>query len=169
MKAFKVATTQRVSGLVPLEAINILLVLGEVGRGEALVHKAISDFCEPVEELGYFEIVSYLFCVKDDAAFSNLRKKLFDRANTILLDGRDLRIDAQAAFLSLNILSCPYIARAERAELFMKLRDSISLGPISLADATVVVESFETTPWFVQWGDANLLHMTRKKELSAVY
>lgn len=155
--------------VVPLEAINLLLVLGEVGINEALVRKAIIDFCEPVDQLGYFEIVSYLFCVKNDPYFKDLRHALFKRAEAILLGGEDMRVDAQLAFLALDLLGCPYIDRSSRAKLFNKLRKQIGLAPVAVASAQTAVETFEHNGWFVQWDTTNLLHMIRKKELSSVY
>jgi hypothetical protein len=169
IKAFKDAGRFRSVEVVPLEAINVLLVLGEVGLGEALVRKSIVDFCEPVDKLGYFEIVSYLFCIKDDVHFVDLRKALFERARSILLEGDDPRVDAQSAFLALDILGCPYIDRASRGRLFNRLRKRMGLAQVSVQASQTVVETFEKEPWFVQWRTTNLLQMIRKKELSAVY
>lgn len=169
IRAFKDAEKFRSIEVVPLEAINVLLVLGEVGLSEALAQKSITDFCEPVDQLGYFEIVSYLFCIKDDRHFNDLRDALFKRAEVILLGGEDLRIDAQSAFLALDLLGCPYIQRTSRAKLFNKLRKQIGLAPVTVPAALAAVETFEQQGWFVQWDSANLLHMIRKKELSAVY
>lgn len=169
IKAFKDAGNFRSVEVVPLEAINVLLVLGEVGLDEALVQKSILDFCEPVDQLGYFEIVSFLFCVRDNPNFGPLRAALFKRARAILLEGDNPRIDAQSAFLALDILGCPYIDRPSRAKLFNNLRKNIGLSPVSVAASIAAVKTFEMQPWFVQWDGANLLHMIRKKELSAVY
>ncbi|OYY75726.1 MAG: hypothetical protein B7Y43_18375 [Sphingomonas sp. 28-62-20] len=168
-KGFLATSASKASGCVPLEAINILLVLGEVGKEDAIAYKALRDFCGPTENLDYFEIVSYLFCLKGAAIFNGLRDDLFDRASSLLLEGRDLAVDSQRAHLALDILACPYVDASLRASLFIKLRKQMSLPVISLANAKIAVASFEAQPWFVRWGDANLLQMIRKKELSAVY
>ena len=168
-KSYSALATFKATGCVPLEAINVLLVLGEVGRKEGLTYKALHDFCSPCDDHQYFELVSYLFCLKDDPAFTPLRDDLFARASALLLNGPDLAIDAQCAHLALDILACPYIEKAKRADLLQGLRLRMSLSAINQAEALAAVESFEAAPWFVQWGTANLLHMIRKKELSAVY
>ena len=168
IKDFKDANNFRSVEIVPLEAINVMLVLGEVGLDEALVRKSISDFCEPIDQLGYFEIVSFLFCIRDNPHFFDLRDALFKRARAILLAG-DMRVDAHSAFLALDILGCPYIDRPSRARLFNNLRKQLGLSVVSVAASQAAVETFEQQPWFVKWDDANLLHMIRKKELSAVY
>ncbi|WDF73613.1 antiviral reverse transcriptase Drt3b [Novosphingobium sp. KACC 22771] len=169
ISTFKNAGKFRTVEVVPLEAINVLLVLGEVGLEEALVRKSITDFCEPVDNLGYFEIVSYLFCIKGNPQFQDLRDSLFKRAEEILLGGEDIRIDAQSAFLALDLLGCPYINRSSRAKLFNKLRKQIGLTPVTVLASQAAVETFEQQCWFVQWDGPNLLHMIRKKELSSVY
>ncbi|MCB0221850.1 MAG: RNA-directed DNA polymerase [Chrysiogenetes bacterium] len=167
--AFKHGAKIRSVGVVPLEAINVLLVLGEVGINEALGQKSISDFCEPVDKMEYFEVISYLFCIKNSSNFTNLRNSLYKRAEAILLGHEDIRVDAQSAFLALDLLGCPYIDRSRRAKLFNKLRKQIGLAQVAVASAQAAVETFEHQSWFVQWDDTNLLHMIRKKELSAVY
>jgi hypothetical protein len=160
---------RRDNACIPLESINVLLVLGEVGRGNILARRAIADFCGDVEPLGYFEIVSYLFCLGNDGAFDKLRDLLFEQACT-LVKGKDrLRIEAQAAHLALDVLSCPYIPNAKRATLFNELRTDIGLVQLSQPSAAAAVSAFEKAPWFVDWRGTQLLAMIRKKELSAVY
>lgn len=154
---------------VSLAVINLLLVLGEMEDTQALVEKVIDEFCVDVELFGYFEIVSMLFCVRDHSKFSSLKAKLFVRATALLATSRDLRIDGEASMLALDILACPYLGKSDRASLLNKLRKGIGLQALTNSDAETVIDLFEGSPWFVQWGDANLLHMIRKKELSSVY
>jgi hypothetical protein len=169
IKELSGASAHHANACIPLEAINVLLVLGEVGRGEVLARRAIADFCGEIDALFYFEIVSYLFCLKDDTEFDTLRDKLFERAR-VLLKGKDkLRIEAHAAYLALDLLSCPHISNTKRASLFNELRADMGLANLSKASAVAAVEAFEESPWFVDWRKANLLAMIKKKELSAVY
>lgn len=162
-------TKHRENSCVPLEAINVLLVLGEVGRGDALAQKAILEFCGDVSKLEYFEIVSYLFCLKDDPQFAYLRNDLFERAKVLLSGKYKLRIDAHAAHLALDILSCPFISAVKRGQLFKSLRSQLDLSALSHVSAQAAVAAFEASPWFVNWRGVDLLTMIRKKELSAVY
>lgn len=154
---------------VSLAVINLLLVLGEMEDPQALVEKVIEEFCRDVGSFGYFEIVSMLFCVRDHPTFASLKAKLFGRAKALLGASRDLRIDCEAAMLALDILACPYIAKDERAALLNVLRKGVGLSALAKGDAEADIIRFENAPWFVQWGDANLLQMIRKKELSSVY
>jgi hypothetical protein len=153
---------------ISLEAINILVVLGEVGRNDVVAQNALTEFCGAVDNLKYFEIVSFLFCMKDDPGFESLRDRIFDRAVSILKDS-DLAIDSHAAHLALDILACPYLNIAKRAALFNALRVKVGLIPAIPDAAALAIDAFEAQPWFVDWRRANVLHMIRKKELSAVY
>ncbi|MEZ0498202.1 antiviral reverse transcriptase Drt3b [Sphingomonas sp. IW22] len=169
IKSLRGALRHRDNDCVPLEALNLLLVLGEVGRAETVAQQAISEFCSETGSLMYFEIVCYLFCVKDDPAFATLRADLFARV-LVLLNGKGrIRTEGHAAHLALDVLSCPYLPRVDRAKLFNKLRKSVDLPSLPIADAEASVIEFEGKPWFVNWSDPNLLRMIRKKELSAVY
>jgi hypothetical protein len=161
--------THRDADCIPLEALNILLVLGEIGRSEALAREVVKEFCGDVSVLRYFEIVSFLFCVRDDPLHSALRDALFQRARTILLDDTDTSVNAHAAHLALDLLACPFVPEIERANLFNELRLAANLAAVSIPDALTAVGSFQDSPWFVNWKEIDLLRMIQKKELSAVY
>jgi hypothetical protein len=169
IKSLRGAPGHRDNDCVPLEAINLLLVLGEVGRSETVAQNAIIEFCGDVSPMKYFEIVSYLFCIKDDPVFATLRDDLFARAVTLVTEKDKVRVDAHAAYLALDILACPYIDRAKRGILLNAIRSSVGFHALSNAQATQAIADFEAEPWFVDWRNPNLLAMIRKKELSAVY
>lgn len=169
MRSFDQRTESSDERCVPLAVINLLLVLGEMEDTQALVEKVIADFCEGVAKFGYFEIVSMLFCVRNHAMFGPIKARLFDRAKARIRSSRDLRIDAEAAMLALDVLACPYVTMNERKSLLNEMRSMVDLPVLSNADAISAIKAFESAPWFVKWGDANLLHMIKKKELSSVY
>lgn len=156
----------------PLEVLNIILILGQVGQegqGCNLAHKAIYNYCCDIKEINYFEIVSFLFCIKNDADFFGLKEKLIDRSREIILGSNNIMMDSQAAHLALDIFSCPFIDVSIRVSLFNEVRKKLELGSLSKLDATAAINDFEQNPWFVNWGEASLLRLIRKKELSGVY
>jgi uncharacterized membrane protein (UPF0136 family) len=169
VKSLRGSTIHAEGDCVPLEALNILLVLGEVGRNEALTQEVIHEFAGSVKALHYFEIVSFLFCIQDESEFASLRASLFQRSKEILLSGLGVRVDAHAAHLALDLLTCPYIDIDNRASLFNDLRQRVDLGALSRVEAVEAVRAFENDPWFVNWRGTDLLRMIRKKELSGVY
>lgn len=153
----------------PLEAINALLVLGEVGREEVLMKKAIQDFGGDASSLTYFEIVSYLYCVGSNKDFDELRERLLDRIEVIISGKGDILSEAQAAHLLLDALSCPYLDKNRRGKFVQRAFSDVGLGQISNLQSAKLVDEFEKNPWFVDWQGIDLLRMIRKKELSAVY
>jgi hypothetical protein len=163
------STAHAESESVPLEALNILLVLGQVGREDALAQKAILEFCGSVKTLTYFEIVSFLFCMQDDPVFSPFREQVMLRVREIVLSEAGVRTDSQAAHLALDILSCPFIESGVRAQLFNDLRKRLGFGKLSALTAEAAIKAFERDPWFVNWRETDLLRLIRKKELSGVY
>jgi hypothetical protein len=169
IKSLRGASKHKDNDCVPLEALNLLLVLGEVGRAEIVAQEAIIEFCGDVNVLMYFEIVSYIFCMKDDPAFAGIRSAIFERVRVLVVGKGKVRIEAHAAHLALDILACPYFDASLRAKLLNDLRKNVDLPPLPAAEALETIEDFERVPWFVNWRDTNLLRLIRKKELSAVY
>ncbi len=157
------------SNSVPLEALNILVVLGQIGREDALAQQAILEFNSSLENITYFEIVSFLFCMRDDSEFTVQRAAIMDRVSEIVLQGDGVKQDAQAAHLALDILSCPYVPVEDRRGLMAKLRKQLELGKLSDAAANAAIAAFEKNPWFVNWRELDISRLIRKKELSSVY
>ena len=154
---------------IPLEALNVLLVLGEIGKQGFLARKAISEFHATIKTLNYFEVVTLLFCVKADVELSAIRDGLLARSRIIILQSSGIHVDSQAAHLCLDILSCPYLDAAARAQLFIDVMASQSQPTPTLAQALNAVRDIEQHPWFVDWQGINLRRSIRKKELSSVY
>ena len=73
--------------------------------------------------------------------------------------------------LLLDSLACPYLDRAERAELLRASWTKIgaNLGNISIAEAEALIDEVQQQHWFVRWDGIDLLNMIEKKELSSVY
>jgi len=169
LKSLRGSTAHVESECVLLEAINALLVLGELNRNDAISQALIVESLGGANALNYFEIVCFLFCMKDDAAFTEERARLMERAVEIVLAGGGVSADAEAAHLALDILACPFLPADDRAELLGKIRAGLALPVLAKADLLATVGAFEEVPWFVNWNQIDLLSMIRKKELSAVY
>jgi Reverse transcriptase (RNA-dependent DNA polymerase) len=154
---------------VPLEILNVLLVVGEMDVREDAVSRLIHDCCEGIENAGYFEVVTMLYCIGDRAEFGDLRNRLFSRARDLTMLGKNARVDSEAAHVALDILACPYLDRAERVTFFNDVRKAVGLASVTNAQGTLAVEKAEESPWFVNWKEPDILRLIRKKELSEVY
>ena len=169
LKSLQGSTAHTDSDCVLLEAINALLVLGELDRNDAVSRALIVESLGGVRAPNYFEIVCFLFCMKDSAEFAAERAELMQRAAEIILAGGGVAEDAEAAHLALDILACPFLPANDRADLLGKIRVSLGLPALLKADLVATIRVFEEVPWFVNWNQIDLLSMIRKKELSAVY
>lgn len=169
LKSSGIDTVAIENTVVPLEALNIILVLGEVGKGEKLSKQLIRTASANIEALEYFEIVSLLFCMGNDDDFDDLRNALIERSFAIIDRSLGVRIDSQAAHLALDLLCCPHLPTARKADLLALVRKDLELPTLSIAQSAAALKAFEQEPWFVNWTQTDLLRMIRKEELSAVY
>lgn len=169
LKKTSTSTAHADADCVALEALNVLLVLGEIGGAEVLAKQAISECCRATTKPQYFEIVTFLFCMKDDVDYQSERRQLVDAAKRIIAGDGGVRISAQAAHLALDLLTCPYLRRADRVAIYKQLRAQLQLPVLSNSDAEAAAVSYEGQTWFVNWRQPNLLRMIQKKELSSVY
>lgn len=154
---------------VPLEVLNVLLVVGDLNADETHAQRAIADCCHNVGSAGYFELVSYLFCIKNRPEHNDLRKALFKRGRELIGARLGVQVDSETAHLALDLLACPYLPSDKRASFFNNLRMRVGLPALPKADALAAVKACEATPWFVNWKETDLLSLIRKKELSSVY
>ena len=169
LQSLRFSSPRTQNDCVPLEVLNILLVIGDMGAHDVIGHSVIENFSSNIEVAGYFEIVTYLYCIKGQAQYAKLRSELFRRGRKLIAGKLGLQVDAESAHLALDLLACPYLDRTRRASFFNDLRKGLGLPVLPAADALVAVEACESTPWFVNWKETDLLRLIRKKELSAVY
>jgi hypothetical protein len=169
LRALLASSSHADNACVPLEVLNVLLVVGDINAREANAQRTIADCCQNVASAGYFEIVSYLFCIRDNVEHKDLQKALFKRGRHIIEARLGVQVDSESAHLALDLLACPYLERDRRASFFNNLRKKVGLSVLPKADALAAVEACESTPWFVNWRETDLLNLIRKKELSSVY
>ena len=154
---------------VPVEVLNIIVPMREIADNEPLVDELVGTMCEGVGSFEYFEIVTLLFMLKGANRHRKLTMMLFMRAKQIVKESLGPRVDAQAAHLILDILSCPYLPLDKRASWFNILRSRCGIPKLSRPASQVAVKEMEDHPWFVHWDKVDLLRLLKKKELSAVY
>lgn len=155
---------------VPIEVLNIIIPMREIAANEPLIDALVGEMCEAVDTFEYFEIITFLYIIGDSPKHRILRHKLFLRAKAIVAGSKDgPRINAEAAHLALDLLSCPYLPVDKRGGWFNTLRSRSRLPKVSRVAAQEAVTRMQDFPWFVQWTGIELENILRKKELSAVY
>ena len=154
---------------VPLEALNLLLVLGDVARDQPLFNEMLREFSGTISRMEYFEIISLIFCAGGSPDLAPLVALAFQRAKDIVFSDLGPRVESQAAHLALDLLSCPYLPLDQRGYFLNELRKKVELPALNKVLSHEVAKAFEAGPWFVNWNAADLLNMIKKKELSSVY
>ncbi len=169
LQSLRISSLRETAECTPLETLNVLLILGELDDEDVNAREIIEEFSSNTKVAGYFEIVTYLYCVKGSSRHAEMRDLLFERGVKLIESRLGLHIDSEAAHLALDLLACPYIGPDKRARLFNQLRKGVNLPEISFDEAQTAMKECEATPWFVNWKETDLLRLIRKKELSSVY
>lgn len=156
-----------------LEVINILLALGDMGEDYLLpvselkhIFK-ISD--EPDCSLSYFEMMSCLYYIKARPIYKELNDTLMQMIKKRLNNLGDVQHHAEAAYILLDTLTCPYIDAAFRKKILNDLNAQMQVNLSAIGSDDEQLSYIEAHPWFIKWENIDLLTLLEKKELSAVY
>jgi len=169
VRSMMVGAKHKELAAVPIEVLNVLLPMREIASNEPLIDELVGSMCEAVESFEYFQIVSFLYLIGGQRQHRNLINKLMIQAKAIVKISHGPRIDAQAAHLCLDLLSCPHLPLDKRASWFNSLRSRCGLAKLSRQEAQTAIGTMSDTPWFVRWVDVSLESVLKKKELSPVY
>lgn len=154
----------------PVEALCMLQAMTEFAPDfvprtalEALVD---SD----VPSAGYIELVSVLAVVGSDSRYGILKQKILDRADQLLLriDGGQCR-DAEAALLLLDLIACPYVPIDWKIAQLRRLRLVDSRPETSTAAWRAELMGSLSNPWFMAWGEKDLLKPLERRRLTFGY
>lgn len=160
-----------VQGFLPLETLNLLLAVRELGDAYLLPEKTVSTLFDDNEgELSYFQIMCCLFYVKDSIAHASLRDKAIHAIEVKLRDLTDVIVNTEKAYLLLDILCCPYVPEKMKQRW---IRDSYKFAFAEAAPTSTEIASFLGSlagkSWQVSWTGVDLLSMLEKRELKQVY
>jgi len=158
-----------VDGFLPLEILNIILGIRELGDDYLLREETlISLFCDKYK-FSYFSIISCLFYIRDARCYDNLRKRLLSVISDRLKNLSDIRTNTEKAYLLLDMLSCPYAPPGKKA-IWLK-RACTALGTIvpSTQESEAYFEEAIEMHTHIDWTDVDLLNTLEKRELNQAY
>jgi len=154
---------------IPVEFLNIILAASDIRGVDQFDPDMLKRTIFAPEKEDYFSLVSCLFYVKNNPAYSELRSHA-ERSILRVLDGCSrVRNHAHDAHLALDAICCPYLSMPSRKRILADLRRAVDQPARTELQLEADVAEMETRPWFVQWEKVDLLRMVTKKELSAVY
>lgn len=156
-------------GVVPIEAINIILACAEIDPDFVLEERHLRLLGISIRSADYFSLITGLYLAKDGAQGAAVRSLIVRRAREIISGGQSILKDSEKAHLVLDFLSCPHVDVAARLAVLTETLTSLNINLPTGLDVSALLSEFVANPWFVDWGGINLLAMVRKKELSSVY
>lgn len=157
-------------GLVPLEKLNVVISVSELGEG----YSFSADFIENIFHFekgnhSFFSVMTALFYIKDNPKYEKIKKDINKYIITKLTLLNDLHIDSEKAYTFLDIISCPYIAKDIKEKLLKLFQQQNGTKVLTQTETDNLISYMETNEWFVKWENIDLLNILEKKELQAVY
>ena len=175
MSASEIKKLTNKEDVVPVELLNIIVVLGDLTNDTNIEFLVVEKFF-PKRKGGYryFEIICGLYIAKNNPDLHYFKVELINSASHLILEDDNLPYSSECIHLLLDVLSCPYVPKDSKIDLLTKAWPAlkkVDAGLINLdnSKATSIVNECETMDWFVNWDGINLLNLIQKKQLSAVY
>lgn len=122
-------------------------------------------------EIGYFKVVTALFCAQGKADYAALREAACDAAERLFERRKvDIHIDAEATLLFFDIVSCPF-ARDSTKELAISIFSrSVGQKQMPVGDVNFLKKFAGSHLSFCDWRSTNELPaLLRRKELKPAY
>ncbi|WLT30296.1 antiviral reverse transcriptase Drt3b [Geothrix sp. PMB-07] len=158
-----------VEGFLPLEVLNIILGIRELGPGFLLPCDILEKVFINQKSISYFDAISCLFYIRNDAEYKTLKDKVIFAINEKLMNLKDIRVNAEKAYLLLDMLGCPYVSRRKKTiwlNRACKALDVVIPGP-----SVEALFFDEEDKWHahIDWAEVDLLNVLEKKLLKQVY
>lgn len=165
------SNARSVKGFLPLETLNLLLAVRELGDAYLLPEEIVSSLFESEQaELSYFQIMCCLFYAGGSKAHKSLQERAITAIETKLADLSDLAVNTEKAYLLLDVLCCPHIADSKKRLLVKSAyKSAFSITQPLKAEITSFLSGLSGKNWQVSWTGVDLLSMLEKKELKQVY
>lgn len=156
---------------ITLENLNILLATSEFGENYLISEIKLKEFLANCEKVGYFEIVSLLYYIKNLNQFSSLKNEIETLILKIINDqSRTLHNCSETVHLFLDCISCPYLSESLKETILKKyLLQYECTTTYSPEEIQVFLNELKSRYWFVKWEGLNLVKLLERKELNASY
>lgn len=158
-----------VDGFIHLECLNIMLAVRELGDKYLLPENVLDALFIKGRNLNYFTIVSCLFYMRDHAQYERVRKGVLNQVEEKLSKLSDILIDAEKAYLFLDMLSCPFVQVHTKTTWIKDMYAVLQKAAPTTHEFAAFFHTAATTHWQVDWADVDLLNSLEKKELKRAY
>jgi hypothetical protein len=160
-----------VKGFLPLETLNLLLAIRELGDAYLLSEDVVKPLFKGSDtDFSYFQCMCCLFYVKDSSAYASLREEVIAAIEEKLHDLSDVLVNTEKCYLLLDMLCCPFISQQKKRQWIRAAYSYAFKVPApSKVEVTTFLGTLTGKTWQVDWTDVDLLSMLEKKELKQVY
>lgn len=166
----KNAGGNQVEDFLHLESLNVVLASRELGAHYLLAERDLSMLFRQGEKQTYFSIVSCLYYVRDSLNYKQLREYMISRADDLLKDLGDIKVNSEKAHLLLDLCGCPYVPLKTRKVWIRRAFKACQIAEPTAAQYSKFEAEFASYRFFVDWsGRVDLLTTLEKKELKQAY
>lgn len=158
-------------GFITLENLNVLLATSEFGENYLLSEGKLKEFLSNCLKIGYFEIVSLLYYIKNRSQFRNVKREIETLILQIISDKKHtLKSCSETVHLFLDCIACPYLSVDLRKMILRQYLERYeSSNTYSEQDIDSFINELISKYWFVKWEGLNLIKLLERKELNASY
>lgn len=155
--------------LVNLEAINILLAMRELPAQYCLPENLVARLFLDSNEPSYFSLSSCLHFVRSNLAYVHSKSRVLSLIRESLSDLTDVDVNAEKAYLFLEMLGCPEFSIDEKARWMSNVAATLQLAKPSRKEVKEGVEAIWGPEGALHWESVDLLTALEKKELKRAY
>lgn len=159
----------KVSDFVPLEMINVLLAVRELGDNYLLPENKVSDIFLHGKNYSYFNLVCCIFYIKDTPSYAGIMEEIIHVIDLKFEKFSNILMNSELAYLFIDLIACPYIATKIRRKWIKKLYPVINRSAPTNLQIDQYLQTISPNHSSVRWTDVDLLVQLEKKELKAAY
>ena len=157
-----------------VEFSNLLVCIGLIGENyrinQETLRAVVKEYLpkDPTESLGYFELISLIFYIRDDDQYDEYRAELGDFIKQ-KITALDPSIYSESAHLLLDCISCPYLSAEFKSELISIAYEHKDIS-IGVSEQRRLIRNLAKDEWFCVWsGDDKIFELLEKKSLKSLY
>jgi hypothetical protein len=165
----QISKEKSVEGFVSLEALNVVLAMRELGERYLLPTEIVERVFVGESRNSYWGVVTGLFYVRDAEKYTKIRRKLIVTAERKLSDLSDILMNAEKAYLFLDLLFCPYVGQKQKKIWIKRYFSNLEMQQPSAIDFKEFDKEMVARHWCINWSEVDLLNSLEKKELKQAY
>lgn len=159
-----------------VEVLNLFVILGLVGGNKRIDEADLKELMLGASDrelvgLSYFEIVTAMHVIRDEARYSGLRDGLLAEVERRMTLSKDTRLEADTACLFLDLIACPFLTSPQKQSLIRAgLATWRGQKTVNTVEATQVERFCQDKHWFMDWsGEVNIELLLQRTEINTPY